>query len=157
MSRGTQRESTKITEKGPSLLGAPLRSMFSIVKKTHDLLPRASRVRFEAPELDLNVHGWIWASRAGFELPELYLSLQSWIWVSRAGFEFPELDFESPRAQFECPGLDLIARDRFEPPGVDLSLQSCRKLRISMRFDALKLKLPHFVWKCSPKYRDLSY
>jgi len=28
-------------------------------KKTHDLLPRASRVRFEAPELDLNVHNWI--------------------------------------------------------------------------------------------------
>ena len=31
MSRGTQREPTRITEKGPSLLGAPLRVMFSIV------------------------------------------------------------------------------------------------------------------------------
>ena len=38
MSRGTQRKSTKHTEKWPSLLGAPLRSMFSIVNPSRPSL-----------------------------------------------------------------------------------------------------------------------
>ena len=38
MSRGTQRKSTKHTEKWPSLLGAPLRGMFSIVNPSRPSL-----------------------------------------------------------------------------------------------------------------------